>query len=125
MTNRKMRRRPSEGRPALPATPPSASSPSRISLWARHRGGFFALLIAVPLMIPFLQPGWFFGHDNMHLIRLFEQDAMIHAAQFPVRWYPDVAGGYGSPHPQYYAPLFYLLPQLFLLAGLSLTASIK
>ena len=88
-------------------------------------GDLAPLLIAIPLILPFLRPGWFFGHDNMHLIRLFEQDVMIRAGQFPVRWYPDVAGGYGSPHPQYYAPLFYLLAQIFHLLGLPLGGAIK
>jgi len=101
------------------------ASPSEPSAWNRHRGDLLAVLFAVPLAIPFLTTDWFFGHDNMHLIRLFEQDVMIHAGQFPVRWYPDVAAGYGSPHPQFYAPLFYLLAQLFLFAGLPLAASLK
>src|SRR5262249_53265304 len=41
------------------------------------------------------------------------------------RWYPDVAAGYGSAHPLYYAPLFYLLAQAFHLAALPLAASLK
>ena len=90
-----------------------------------YAGDIAALLITLPLAVTVLLPGWFFGHDNMHLLRLFEQDVMIRAGQFPVRWYPDVAGGYGSSHPQYYAPLFYLLAQLFALAGLSIGASLK
>jgi hypothetical protein len=88
-------------------------------------GDLLALLLALPAALPFLLPGWFFGHDNMHLIRLFEQDVMVQAGHFPVRWYPDVAGGYGSPHPQFYAPLFYLLAQAFRLVGLPLAASLK
>lgn len=88
-------------------------------------GDLLALLLALPAALPFLLPGWFFGHDNMHLIRLFEQDVMVRAGHFPVRWYPDVAGGYGSPHPQFYAPLFYLLAQAFRLMGLPLAASLK
>jgi len=79
----------------------------------------------VPLILPFLAPGWFFGHDNMPLIRLFETDVMVRAGEVPVRWYPDVAAGYGSPHPQYYAPLFYVLAEIFRLGGVSLTVSLK
>ncbi len=88
-------------------------------------GDLLALLLALPAALPFLLPGWFFGHDNLHLIRLFEQDLMVRAGHFPVRWYPDVAGGYGSPHPQFYAPLFYLLAQAFRLVGLPLATSLK
>lgn len=88
-------------------------------------GAAWALLLTLPLALALLPSGWFFGHDNMALIRLFEQDVMLRAGQFPVRWYPDVAGGYGSPHPQYYAPLFYLIAQIFHLAGCSLTLSLK
>lgn len=93
--------------------------------WPGRTGDLAALLVALPLVIPFLRPGWFFGHDNMHLIRLFEQDVMIRAGQFPVRWYPDVAGGYGSSHPQYYAPIFYLAAQAFALAGVPIAAALK
>jgi len=84
-----------------------------------------ALLIAVPLVAVVLYPGWFVGHDDLHPIRRFEQDVMIRAGQFPVRWYPDVSGGMGSPHPEFYAPLFYLAAQVFLFAGLTLTGALK
>lgn len=88
-------------------------------------GDAAAVLLVVPLAAVVLAPGWFVGHDDLHPIRLFEQDVMIRAGNFPVRWYPDVAGGLGSPHPQFYAPLFYLLSQLFLFTGLSLTSALK
>jgi hypothetical protein len=110
---------PSGARPSPPAAAPG------LDPWRPPRGDLAALLLAVPIALPFLAPGWFFGHDNMHLIRLFEQDVMIRQGHFPVRWYPDVAGGYGSPHPQYYAPLFYLLAQILAFAGLSVASAIK
>jgi len=91
----------------------------------RWAGDGVAILIVAPLVAVVLAPGWFVGHDDLHPVRLFEQDLMIRSGQFPVRWYPDIAGGYGSPHPQFYAPFFYLLAQIFLFAGLPLTASLK
>jgi hypothetical protein len=84
-----------------------------------------AALLTVPLLVPVAAPGWFVGHDDLQPIRLFELDVMIRDGQFPVRWFPDVSGGYGSPHPQFYAPLFYLIAELFFLAGAPLTLSLK
>lgn len=101
------------------------SRPGAAPFISRHGGDLTAALLAVPAILPFLMTGWFYGHDNMHLIRLFQQNVMLEAGQFPVRWYPDVAGGYGSPHPQFYAPIFYLIAQVFHSIGLSLAASLK
>ena len=97
-------------------------------LQAAVRGPSYALLslaVAIPLLAPIFLSGWFMGHDVLHPLRLFEQDVMIRAGHFPVRWYPDVAAGYGSAHPVYYAPLFYLIAQLFVLAGLPIDLSLK
>ncbi len=88
-------------------------------------GDGLSVVLIIPLLAVVLAPGWFVGHDDLHAVRLFEHDLVLRAGQFPVRWYPDVAGGYGSPHPVFYAPLFYLLSQVFLLAGFTLTGSIK
>jgi len=88
-------------------------------------GDLAAILLVAPLLIVIFAPGWFVGHDDLAPVRLFEQDIMIRAGYFPVRWYPDVAGGLGSPHPEFYAPFFYLLAQIFLFIGLSLTAALK
>jgi hypothetical protein len=81
--------------------------------------------LVLPLAATVLAPGYFGGHDDLQPARLFEQHVMVLDGHFPVRWYPDVAGGYGSPEPQFYGPFFFLLAESFLLAGLSLPGSIK
>jgi hypothetical protein len=88
-------------------------------------GDLSAILLVLPLLAIIFAPGWFVGHDDLSPVRLFEQDVMIRAGYFPVRWYPDVAGGLGSPHPEFYAPLFTYLAQIFLFIGLSLTSALK
>lgn len=93
--------------------------------WIRFAGVVVALLAAAPLISSVLAPGWFVGHDDLHAIRLFEHDLVLRSGQIPVRWYPDLAGGYGAPHPVFYAPLFYILAQGPLLAGAPLTVAIK
>jgi hypothetical protein len=111
---------------SAPASDTASPAPAGIGRFAsRYSGDLLAILLTLPVCIVVLQPEWFFAHDNMHMVRLFEQDVMIRAGQFPVRWYPDVAGGYGSPHPLYYAPLFYIMAQGFHALGLSLIAALK
>lgn len=106
--------------------PPSRTSRSGPGHFLRAiTGDCVSLALIIPLLAVVLAPGWFVGHDDLHAVRLFEHDLVLRAGQLPVRWFPDVAGGYGSPHPVFYAPLFYLLSQVFLLAGFTLTASIK
>ena len=104
-----------------PVTVPPEDEKSKVRPWC----ALLSLGIVLPLLVPVFLPGWFTGHDSLHALRLFEQDVMIRAGHFPVRWYPDVSAGYGSAHPVYYAPLFYYIAQLFHLAGFSIELALK
>lgn len=75
--------------------------------------------------MPLLRPGWFEGHDDLHIFRLIEYDAALRDGQIPPRWFPDVHGGRGNPHPIYYAPLFYLTAEIFHAAGAGAVAALK
>jgi hypothetical protein len=92
--------------------------------WWRH-GWLLAALVCLPALIPTLQPGWFEGHDDLHIFRLVQFDAALRDGQVPPRWYPDVSAGFGNPHPLYYAPLFYMAAEAAHLAGLGVISSLK
>ncbi len=94
------------------------------SLLGRH-GWVLAILVSLPALAPVLSPGWYEGHDDQHIFRLFEYDLALRDGQIPPRWFPDISAGYGSPHPSYYAPLFYVIAETFHLGGLSVIASLK
>ncbi len=70
-------------------------------------------------------PGWFEGHDDLHIYRLIEYDLGLRDGQIPPRWFPDISAGYGNPHPIFYAPLFYIVAEAFHLLGLGIIASLK
>ncbi len=84
-----------------------------------------ALILCLPALIPAFRPGWFEGHDDLHLYRLTEYDLALRDGQIPPRWFPDVSAGYGGPHPIYYAPLFYYVAEVFRLAGFGPVLSLK
>src|SRR5262245_3429234 len=88
-------------------------------------GWILALVICLPAMVPTLLPGWFEGHDDLHIYRLIEYDLALKDGQIPPRWFPDISAGLGNPHPIYYAPLFYAGALLFHVVGLSWIASLK
>jgi hypothetical protein len=118
-------RRRSEGAPAgMPGD--VEAIPLRPGGWkAAFLRDLVVILFALPVLLPLVGSGWPIGHDDLHLIRLFEQDVVLRDGAFPPRWYPDVVGGYGSPHPEFYAPLFYWISQIFLFAGASLDGALK
>jgi len=84
-----------------------------------------AFALCLPALVPTFIPGWFEGHDDLHLYRLTEYDLAVRDGQIPPRWFPDISAGYGSPHPIYYAPLFYYVAEVFHLAGFGLVFSLK
>jgi len=100
------------------------SPPARRTLLDRHAWALVVAL-ALPALIPALMPGWFEGHDDLHIYRLIEYDRALKDGQIPPRWFPDISAGYGNPHPIYYAPLFYVTAETFHLAGLDVILSLK
>ena len=76
---------------------------------------------------PLLAPGYFLkAHDARHtLFFLVEFDQAIKDGALYPRWAIDQAVGYGYPLFIFYAPLAYFVAEVFHLAGLSITWSIK
>src|SRR5262245_34724640 len=106
------------------ASPPQRPASTNGAL-AGRTGWVALLLIVLPALVPTLLPGWFEGHDDLHIYRVIEFDRAVRDGQLPPRWYPDISAGYGNPHPIYYAPLFYAIAELFYLAGLTVVYSLK
>ncbi len=96
-------------------------------LWGRLErfGWLLALLVCLPSLVPTLAPGWFEGHDDLHIYRLIEYDLALGDGQVPPRWFPDISAGFGNPHPIYYAPLFYIVAEVFHLGGFDVIGSLK
>jgi len=96
-------------------------------LWARLERFGWALAIAacIPSLVPTLAPGWFEGHDDLHVYRLIEYDLALSDGQVPPRWFPDISAGFGNPHPLYYAPLFYMVAEVFHLGGFGIIDALK
>ena len=88
---------------------------------------FAVMLLAIPALAPFAQPGYFWGaHDARHNVYfLFEFDRAWQDGIFFPRWAPDFAFGYGYPFWIVYAPLATYLGQAFHLLGFGWEASVK
>ena len=65
------------------------------------------------------------GDSPFLLFRLQQLVAALGDGQFPARWMPDAAYGYGYPFFSYYASLPYYVAALFSFFGFGLIASIK
>ena len=99
--------------------------PARAPIVSERWAWAILLLICLPALLPTLRPGWFEGHDDLHIYRVIEYDLALRDGQVPPRWFPDVSAGYGNPHPLYYAPLFYAIAEGFHLVGLGVIGSLK
>jgi len=73
----------------------------------------------------FFLPGDFHTHDNVHFIRLYDLDKVLHEGQFPPRWLPDLGKGFGYPFFNFYPPFAYYVGEIFHLLGFSFTAANK
>ena len=114
--------RPSRATPSRrPPAPPSLHSES----FVQRRTWVLVLALCLPALIPTLLPGWFEGHDDLHIYRVIEYDVALRDGQIPPRWFPDVSAGYGNAHPIYYAPLFYLVAEAPHLLGADVILSLK
>ncbi|MFQ5701906.1 MAG: 6-pyruvoyl-tetrahydropterin synthase-related protein [Acidobacteriota bacterium] len=108
----------------MPETVRKAVSSHRWRILDRHAWVLSAVL-CLPALVPLLVPGWYEGHDDLHVFRLIEYDLVLRDGQVPPRWFPDISAGYGNPHPNYYAPLFYLVAEFFHLLGPGIITSLK
>lgn len=82
------------------------------------------LVVLIPTFSRLLRPGFYSMHD-FHLFRLFEYDKCLADLQFPCRWAPDAALGYGQPVFNFYAQLPYVFGELFRFIGLSVVDATK
>ncbi len=85
------------------------------------------LLLMVPAILPFVQPGYFWNaNDARHdAYFIFEYDRALRYGDLYPRWLPDVTFGYGYPLFNIYAPLAVMVGEGFHLLGLGFTQSVE
>lgn len=69
----------------------------------------FLVLLSGLTIWPFFLPGYFFQHDSLQVIRLFEMRKCFADLQIPCRWTPDMAYGNGYPLFNFYGVFPYYL----------------
>ncbi len=65
----------------------------------------FSILIVWPLFLP----GYFFHHDDLQVMRIYEMRKCFEDLQIPCRWVPDMGYGNGYPLFNYYSALPYYI----------------
>ena len=65
----------------------------------------FSILIVWPLFVT----GFFFHHDDLQVMRIFEMRKCFEDLQIPCRWVPDMGYGNGFPLYNYYSALPYYI----------------
>jgi hypothetical protein len=88
---------------------------ARLRGYLLHPSAFWIALLALIVVGPLLQPGYFWGaHDARHDVYfLFEYDKSVLQGNWFPRWGPDWAFGYGYPFWIIYAPLAVFVEELF------------
>ncbi len=71
----------------------------------------FAILLGLSAFIlwPTFMPGYFFHHDDLQVMRIFEMRKCFDTGQIPCRWVPDMGYGNGYPLFNYYSVLPYYI----------------
>ena len=83
-------------------------------------------LLALPLFLPFLQPGYFQTDDGeWAIVRLGAMHRASMIGHFPARWSGNLNFGYGYPLFLFTYPLPFYLGEIFNLLGFGLVGSIK
>lgn len=67
------------------------------------------LVLAIPIVWPLFLPGYFFHHDDLQVMRIFEMKKCFEDLQIPCRWVPDMGYGNGFPLFNYYSALPYYI----------------
>lgn len=62
---------------------------------------------------PLFTQGYFFHHDDLQVMRIFEMRKCIEDLQIPCRWVPDMGYGNGYPLFNYYSVLPYYIGVIF------------
>jgi len=104
--------------PALRSSPPP---------WYRDVYLWLGLLLALPVVGPLLQPGYFWGgHDARHSVYFLHQfDKVFRDGVLYPRWIPDMAFGYGYPFFNVYGPLASYTGEVFLQLGFDIVTAVK
>lgn len=91
----------------------------------RFRWQIIVMLLAIPTIWNLIRPGYFFMHDDMQAMRVYQMDKCIRDFQIPCRWVPDMGYGYGYPQFNYYGPLPYYFMEAGHLLGLDYFNAVK
>lgn len=67
------------------------------------------LVLSAFIVWPTLMPGYFFHHDDLQVMRIFEMRKCFDTGQIPCRWVPDMGYGNGYPLFNYYSVLPYYI----------------
>ncbi|HLC87486.1 MAG TPA: 6-pyruvoyl-tetrahydropterin synthase-related protein [Patescibacteria group bacterium] len=67
------------------------------------------VLSSVLIVWPIFLTGYFFHHDDLQVMRVFEMKRCIQDFQIPCRWVPDMGYGNGYPLFNYYSALPYYI----------------
>jgi len=88
--------------------------------------GSFLFVVCLPIIYPFLLPGYFPSHDGeWAVVRLAEMHREIKELQLPPRWAGYLNHGYGYPLFLFTYPLPYYLTEIFHLVGFGFVNAIK
>jgi hypothetical protein len=67
------------------------------------------LALSAFILWPTFMPGYFFHHDDLQVMRVFEMRKCFDTGQIPCRWVPDMGYGNGYPLFNYYSVLPYYI----------------
>lgn len=67
------------------------------------------LILSLFVVWPTFLPGYFFHHDDLHVLRIYEMRRCFIDYQIPCRWVPDMGFGNGYPLFNYYSALPYYI----------------
>ncbi len=116
--------RSSRSGPLLAGVSDEPASPRR--RWPAVLGGVVVVGLALSVCYPLTRLWWFEGHEWLaYLFRLFEWMRDWRDGQLFPRWAPDLAGGYGMPHFDFFAPGVFLGAGPFVLLGAPLEVALK
>lgn len=86
----------------------------------------FAVLISIPLLVPYLHPGYFPTHDGeWAVVRLSDMFRLLRDLQIPARYSGNLNFGYGYPLFNFTYPFPYYLGTFIHLLGFGFVDSIK
>lgn len=67
------------------------------------------LILSIFLIWPTLMSGYFFHHDDLQVMRIFQMRKCLEDFQIPCRWVPDMGYGNGYPLFNYYGVMAYYI----------------